>query len=77
PEYKMDVQAHIPVALCALHNFIHRYNPTMFDEDYDKDILGHKVKEGAAELNELGNGPANTWERWRVDLCHDTIARAM
>jgi hypothetical protein len=27
PEYNMTVQAQIPAALCALHNFIHIHDP--------------------------------------------------
>ncbi|KAG2042889.1 hypothetical protein BDR03DRAFT_844372, partial [Suillus americanus] len=79
PEYKMDVQARIPVALCALHNFICRYDPTIFDEEYDEDLFGHELEEGegVAELNELEDGPADARERRRADLCRNAIARAM
>ncbi|KAG2349303.1 hypothetical protein BDR05DRAFT_871015, partial [Suillus weaverae] len=77
-EYKMDFQANISVALCALHNFICRYDPTIFDNKYDEDLLGHELEDSeAAELNELGDGPADTWERWRADVHCDAIARAM
>jgi hypothetical protein len=27
PKYSVDVQAHIPAALCAIHNFIAKHNP--------------------------------------------------
>lgn len=27
PEYSMDIQAQIPVALCAIHNFINAHDP--------------------------------------------------
>jgi hypothetical protein len=34
----MEIQAHIPLALCTLHNFIHEEDPNIFYEDYDADI---------------------------------------
>ena len=33
PEYDMDIQARVPPALCALHNFIHQHDPSDI-EDY-------------------------------------------
>ena len=33
PEYDMDMQARVPPALCALHNFIHQHDPSDL-EDY-------------------------------------------
>ena len=33
PEYDMDVQAKVPPALCALHNFIRQHDPSNI-EDY-------------------------------------------
>jgi hypothetical protein len=37
PEYDMTIQAQIPAALCALHNFIHIHDPQeeeLADEEY-------------------------------------------
>jgi len=27
PEYNLNIQAHIPTALCAIHNFIYEHDP--------------------------------------------------
>jgi hypothetical protein len=76
PEYAMDIQARVPDALCALHNFIRRYDPDIFDEEYAEDMLDYDHEEGG-ELNELGDGPADAPERQRADSRHDRIAREM
>jgi len=31
PEYSMDIQAHIPAALCALHNLVNRFDPEEYE----------------------------------------------
>ena len=41
PEYSMGVQAQIPAALCALHNFIRHSDPTEVDDYPDAtDVAG-------------------------------------
>jgi hypothetical protein len=80
PEYTMDVQAHIPVALSALHNFIRRHDPDIYDAagEYGEDLLSHELNfdsEGAE--GELGDGPADGPERRRADQRRDAIANAM
>jgi len=72
----MDIQARVPDALCALHNFIHRFDSNIFDEEAD-DLLEYESEEGGGELNELGDGPADAAERRRADNCCDDIARQM
>jgi len=37
PEYDLDIQARVPLAMAALHNFIHRNNP---DEIYNFNKVG-------------------------------------
>jgi hypothetical protein len=40
PEYSMHIQARIPAALCALHNFISIHDPTeevIYDDDHDNE----------------------------------------
>lgn len=40
PEYNMDIQARIPAALCALHNFINHFDTDAFnDPDIDWDYM--------------------------------------
>jgi len=76
PEYSMAIQARLPAALCALHNFIHRHNPDLFDRLYDGQILEHDGIDDVA-LGELGDGPADAAERGRADQRRDAIASAM
>jgi len=45
PEYSLQVQARIPAALCAIHNFITAHDPTedtilTVDDDDDSEPLG-------------------------------------
>ena len=50
PEYCMEVQAHIPPALCAIHNFIHIHDPHDIEEFAD--IEGHNVDVESGALAE-------------------------
>jgi hypothetical protein len=73
----MDIQAHIPNALFALHNFICRYDPDIFEEEAGN-LLEYDYEQGwGVELNELGGGLADATERWRADNHRDQIAREM
>ena len=49
PEYSMLIQAHIPVALAALHNFNWKYEQSEPDHDNEDDLIGRGV-------NGNGNG---------------------
>lgn len=73
-EYSMDIQARIPAALCALHNFIRRCDPSIYDEELDH-TEGEELEDVA--YGELADGPADAAERRRADVRRDTIARAM
>lgn len=72
-QFDMDVQAQIPIALVAVHNFIREHDP---EEIADfKDIL-----EDLPNLNDFGDlaeGPATRQERAQADLTRDGIAREM
>ena len=73
-EYDMNIQARVPVALCALHNFIRRYDP---DDFFDPELAG--VDDAVDEDGDgvLGDGPADVDERRRADTCRDGIAQEM
>jgi hypothetical protein len=79
PEYSMDVQARIPAALCALHNFVHRQDPDIFDQEYNGQLLEHDGIDDVALgfPGELGDGPADPAERRRADQRRENIATAM
>jgi len=64
PEYKMEVQACIPAALCAIHNFIQNLHPeTFFEPEFEMLYLAQTAKEDNVELfGELREGPADGTE---------------
>jgi hypothetical protein len=70
----MKVQARIPAALCALHNFIQTYDPDLFDHEYSGSLLEHDYN---VAWSELGKGPASTAERRRADQHRDRMAQEM
>jgi len=70
----MDIQAHIPAVLCALHNFIQKYHPDVFDLESDGNLL--EINHNIA-LGELGNGPVDAAEWRRADQQQERIAREM
>lgn len=71
----MHVQARIPAALCAIHNFIRRHNPDLFDlaleQEYDF------AEDDAVGYGALSEGPADPAERRRADARREAIAAAM
>jgi hypothetical protein len=74
-EYGMDVQALIPPALAALHNFIRNYGPGeihVYDNDQQFDFQMAPQFTG-----ELGTGPAMADERNRAGERRDKIAADM
>jgi len=84
PEYAMDIQARLPMALCALHNFIHHCDasgPDTIDQDFlDGDLPDPIFTDddmGDDARGELTDGPADAAERRRADNCCDEIAAAM
>jgi len=66
PEYSMEVQACLPAALCALHNFICKHDPDMFDHEFDGVPLDDEFD---IARGELGDG--------RADQRRDAITSAM
>ena len=80
PEYSMDVQARIPAALCALHNFINHFDAEVFnhpdfdwewmhfDERDDYPLAGSDQEEPAVEMGH---------ETERANQRHEAIAQAM
>ncbi|KAG2340847.1 hypothetical protein BDR05DRAFT_889261, partial [Suillus weaverae] len=74
PEYAMEVQARIPAALCANHNFIHRYDPAAFmvnDDDFE--VFGGD----GGDVGELAEGPADRTEQQRAEQRREAITAEM
>ena len=71
----MNIQARIPAALCALHNFVRKFEP---DDFYDPELGGINLFIDDDNWDGvLGDGPADTQERRQADARRDTIAREM
>jgi hypothetical protein len=73
-EYDMKIQAHIPPALCAIHNFICQYDPREIEEF--EDSVGD-VQHGSGSDEGLATGPPSREAQEQVDARQDQIAEAM
>jgi hypothetical protein len=79
PEYPMNVQAQIPAALAALHNFIREFDPDDLhayddDEEFDYEFQDPPDSES---IGELGVGLVTSSERVRANERRDRIAAEM
>jgi len=72
PEYKMDVQARIPPALCAIHNFIREFDP----QDIGDYWYGEHPMPGD-RFGDLAQGPPTRDSRTRANSRRDMIAQTM
>jgi hypothetical protein len=71
PEYSMEIQARIPPALAATHNFIRDHDA---DEIFEFD---NPTDPQLGLYGDLGNGPARRAEVIRATSKRDQIASAM
>lgn len=69
----MDIQAQIPPALTAVHNFIRKHDPQEILEF--QDILNDVP--AMDSFGDLAQGPAEQAERIRAEATRDEIAEAM
>ena len=79
----MDIQARVPAALCALHNFMRRHEPDALFSDLDDveeewNLLMDMEEEVDEEFyGHLGDGLTTAAERRRAEALHDCIAQDM
>ena len=79
----MDIQACVPAALCALHNFMHSQEPDAYfleidDAEEDWHLVGDMEEEVDEEaLGHLEDGPTTAAERQRAEALRDCIAEEM
>ena len=71
PEINMSLQARVPAALAAIHNFIQEHDPLDFD---DEDILD---PDPGTCVGELAGGLPRAAERERANHRRDDIAKRM
>jgi DDE superfamily endonuclease len=78
PEYDMDIQARIPPALCALHNFIRQYDPSDIEDYVDMtEFLHIREDDPGLGVGDLATHALTAAERNRADAKRDQIAQAM
>ena len=83
PEYDMTIQALIPPALAALHNFIRQFDPEEIhiydddDDDDDDESLEFQVAPHPEVVGELGRGTVTPVETTRANWRRDEIAYNM
>lgn len=61
PEYNLDIQARIPTALCAIHNFIRKHEPD--EQELQATLVGdnfHDPDEGADAAEDAEDGDLET-----------------
>ena len=76
PEYDMDVQARVPPALCALHNFIRQHDPSDINDFADLNNFPH-IRVGDLGVGELAVQAVTAADRERASTKRDQIAQAM
>jgi hypothetical protein len=74
PSYDMDIQACIPPALCAIHNFILRHDP---EDINDFDTNADDFQPGNHSEGDLAIGHPNCETRERANARRDAIAQRM
>lgn len=79
PEYKMEIQARIPAALCAIHNFIQDLDPEMFFKpEFEAYRQAQMGEDDDVELfGDLGEGVVDAAEQCRAEVWQDQIAEEM
>jgi hypothetical protein len=79
PEYSLQIQARIPAALCAIHNFIRIHDPAedaIFTADDDDDNHGNPPLDQDLDHDHIANAAAAA-EIDTPSLKRDQIAQAM
>jgi hypothetical protein len=78
PEYKMDIQARIPAALCAIHNFIRDHDPnegTLPEGSvFNYDNPDHQ---GQPDSNDSEQAQVHNAARQHANATRDRIAQEM
>jgi hypothetical protein len=74
PEFDMGIQARLPPALCALHNFILRYDPDDLEEMLD---TFQDPEHEDVDYGNLASGPSTREARQRSETRRDEIAQQM
>jgi hypothetical protein len=72
-QYNMAIQAHIPPALCVVHNFIHIHYMDKI-HDFLPDVQDQNPRES---YRELVAGPAICAEKERAEIKQDNIIQAI
>ena len=78
PQFDMDIQARLPPALAALHNFIQKHNPEdLADYENIEDPQPGTCAEGPAAEGSLAEGIPRMAERQLANQRQEAIAQDM
>jgi hypothetical protein len=78
PEYDMDIQARVPAAMAALHNFILEHDSIEWDDILDMDFEdANPGTRHGNDFGELARGATTQHEKTRPEAQRDEIAQAM
>jgi DDE superfamily endonuclease len=81
PEYDMDIQARIPPALAAIHNFILKHDDVEWEAilaaGANDPNPGTRNNDPDMDFGTLAAGPATDAEKTRSEARRDAIAQAM
>ncbi|KAF9442364.1 hypothetical protein P691DRAFT_681619, partial [Macrolepiota fuliginosa MF-IS2] len=78
PEYSLDVQSKIILALCVLHNFIHIHDPDDLMEDSDLEVRDQELSQRPPAHFTSEFWHTISWdESKQADERRDEIAKAM
>jgi hypothetical protein len=77
PEYGMDIQARIPPATAAIHNFILDHDPQEVEEVSETPDPNPGNLPAERDFGTLARGPANSAEKARAKRKRDQIAQEM
>ncbi|KAF5376797.1 hypothetical protein D9757_009487 [Collybiopsis confluens] len=77
PHFSLDIQARIPPALAALHNFILTFDPTKIEDFLRNPSLFEQEKEVRNDFGTLANGAPSRQEKEEAERARDEIAKAM
>ncbi|KAJ6559362.1 hypothetical protein DFH09DRAFT_921635, partial [Mycena vulgaris] len=81
PEYNMDIQARIPPALAAIHNFILYHDSLEWDDILEMATEdpnpGTRANDDEEDFGDLAQGPTSDAEKLRSEARRNVIAQEM
>lgn len=81
PQFSMEIQAQIPPAMCAIHNFIHNHDPDdaaqYLSGDEEHDVNSNPGQTQENDFGVLAAAAVTSAEKTRSEEKRDRVAQAM